>query len=78
VKLILGEWAEDPKLKEAGKATIGVFTGVVDPLLQSLKAHWPDDVEREELAKAVKSDCVNDAYHLYLPMIIVCARKREN
>lgn len=45
-----------------------MFTGVVDPLLQSLKAYWPDDVEREELAKAVKADCMNDAYHLYLPM----------
>lgn len=55
-------------MKEAGRGTIGVFTGIVDPLLESLKAYWPDDVERKELAKAVKSDCVNDAYHLYLLM----------
>ena len=54
-------------MKDAGNATIGVFTGIVDPLLESLKAYWSDE-ERAELAKAVKSDCVNDAYHLYIPM----------
>jgi hypothetical protein len=78
VKLIMGTWGEgnevmvklivDPALKDAGNATIGVFTGVVDPLLELLKAYWPHDDERAELAKVVKSDCVNDAYHLYLPM----------
>jgi hypothetical protein len=78
VKLIMGTWGEgsivmvklivDPALKDAANATIGVFTGIVDPVLGLLKAYWPDDNERAELAKAVKSDCVNEAYHLYLPM----------
>jgi hypothetical protein len=54
-------------LKDAGNATVGVFTGIVDPLLESLKAYWPDD-ERAELAKAVRSDCMNEAYHLFIPM----------
>jgi hypothetical protein len=68
----------DPKLKEAAKAAINVWSGVVGPLVDKMEKWIPTEEERTEFTAAVTADMANPKYHLYSPMYSLYLKKLMN
>jgi hypothetical protein len=44
---------------------VDVWNGAYTALVESLKAHYRDNAEREKFAERVRADVLNPDYHLY-------------
>lgn len=58
----------DLKMKAIGRRAINTWTSTVEPLVQQMKAFYPDDQQREDFARRVQEDMANSSYHLYVPV----------
>jgi len=77
LRLPCGDWPDDLKMKAIGRRAINTWTSTVEPLVQQMKAFYPDDQQREDFARRVQEDMANSSYHLYVPVICAIGRKPE-
>jgi hypothetical protein len=55
-------------MEAAAEATVAVFSGVVDPLVDKMEKYYPDAKERALFSERVQKDMANKSYHLYSTM----------
>ncbi|KAF4446728.1 hypothetical protein F53441_9661 [Fusarium austroafricanum] len=79
LKVPIGSWPKDPKLKEIGKFQAVQEAQVITSYTPGIFSHvlgWSDEEIQVFMAK-VKMDLSDPAIHLYLPVYFIWGRKAE-